>query len=246
MATFRFALEYDGADFCGWQVQAEGTRTVQGTLEAALQQVTGATARVTAAGRTDAGVHAERQVASVTVETGLDPDRLGRALNGVLPHDLTVVDCAAAPDAFHARYGARSKLYCYRIWNGASASPLRRARCYRVAPPLDVEAMRKGAVSLLGTHDFTAFQAAGSPVRSSVRTLTRLDVEGSPRGEIGLWVEANGFLRHMVRNLAGTLIEVGLGRREAASVAELLESRNRQRAGPTAPARALTLVRVDY
>ena len=246
MVTFRLALEYDGADFAGWQIQAEGTRTVQGTLEAALQQVTGATARVTGAGRTDAGVHAERQVASVTLETRLDPERLARALNGVLPHDLSVVDCAAAPDDFHARYGARSKLYCYRIWNGASASPLRRTRCYRVAPPLDVEAMRKGALSLLGTHDFAAFQAAGSQVVSSVRTLTRLDVAGEPRGEIGLWVEGTGFLRHMVRNLAGTLIEVGLGQREAASMAELLESRDRQRAGPTAPAQALTLVRVDY
>ncbi len=246
MVTFRLALEYDGADFAGWQVQAEGTRTVQGTLEAALQQVTGATARVTGAGRTDAGAHAERQVASVTLETGLDPERLARALNGVLPHDLAVVDCATAPADFHARYGARSKLYCYRIWNGVSASPLRRARCYRVAPPLDLEAMRKGALGLLGTHDFAAFQAAGSQVASSVRTLTRLDVAGEPRGEIGLWVEGTGFLRHMVRNLAGTLIEVGLGQREAASMAELLESRDRQRAGSTAPAQALTLVRVDY
>ena len=246
VVTFRFALEYDGADFAGWQVQAEGTRTVQGALEAALQQVTGATARVTGAGRTDAGVHAEWQVASVTVETGLDPERLARALNGVLPHDLAVVDCVTAPDDFHARYAARSKLYCYRIWNGACASPLRRARCYRVAPPLDVEAMRKGALSLLGTHDFAAFQATGSQLGSSVRTLTRLDVTGEPRGEIGLWVEGSGFLRHMVRNLAGTLIEVGLGQRQAASVAELLESRDRQRAGPTAPAQALTLVRVDY
>jgi tRNA pseudouridine38-40 synthase len=246
MPTFRLTLEYDGAGFSGWQVQSQGQRTVQGTLTSALERVTGAPARVTGAGRTDAGVHAEGQVASVTVDTELSAEQLGRALNGVLPDHVAVVACAEAPADFHARYGARSKLYRYAIWNGPVASPLRRARRHRVVPPLDLDAMRKAAADLLGTHDFAAFQAAGSEVESTVRTLTRLDVTGVPRGEIDLWVEGDGFLRHMVRNLAGTLIEVGIGRREAADVARVLGSGDRSQAGPTAPASGLTLVRVEY
>jgi tRNA pseudouridine38-40 synthase len=244
--SFRLTLEYDGRDFAGWQIQAGGQRTVQGTLEEALRRVTGEAVRATGAGRTDAGVHAEAQVVSVALETTLSPERLRRALNGVLPPDLAVRGCDPAPPGFHARYRARSKLYRYRIWNGESRSPLREARWVWVPSALDLGAMRRGASALLGTHDFAAFQAAGSPVRSSVRTLHRLDVEGQPRGEIEVWVEGDGFLRHMVRILAGTLLEVGLGRRDAAGLSAVLAARDRHRAGRTAPARGLALVRISY
>jgi len=244
--TFRLSLEYDGRDFAGWQIQPDGQRTVQGTLHEAFRRVTRREVRVISAGRTDAGVHAEGQVASVVVETELAPDRLRRALNGVLPADLAVWECALAPERFHARYQARSKLYRYRIWNGESRSPLRATRAYHVPSALDVEAMRRAAALLLGTHDFAAFQTAGSAVRSTVRSLERLGVEGEPRGEIDLLVEGDGFLRHMVRILAGTLIEVGLGRRDAAGLRAVLAARERARAGRTAPAQALTLVRVSY
>ncbi len=246
MPTFRLSLEYDGREFAGWQLQRRGQRTVQGTLQEAFQRVTGCEVGVVGAGRTDAGVHAEGQVASVEVETEMAPDRLRRALNGVLPPDLAVWECAQAPEGFHARYQARSKLYCYRIWNGESGSPLRAARAHHVPKALDVEAMRRAAALLLGTHDFAAFRAAGSSVRSTVRTLERLEVEAEPRGEIRILVEGDGFLRQMVRILAGTLIEVGLGRRDAAGLTAVLAARERSRAGRTAPAQALTLVRVSY
>jgi tRNA pseudouridine38-40 synthase len=247
VATFRLTLEYDGAGFEGWQVQPRGRRTVQGTLEEALAQVTGVRGvRLIGAGRTDAGVHAEAQVAGFVLATERTPERLGRALNGVLPEDLAVVACEAAPEGFHARYDARGKLYRYRIWNGAARSPLRAARSHWVASALDLAAMAEAAAALRGRHDFASFQAAGSDVRSTERTLTRLDVEGAPRGEIDLHVAGDGFLRHMVRILAGTLIDVGRGRTPAAAVAGILAARDRARAGRTAPAGGLTLVRVEY
>lgn len=245
MARFRLTLEYDGAGFAGWQVQPGGLRTVQGVLGAALERIAGHACRPAGASRTDAGVHAEGQVASVELETGLDAERLRRALNGVLPRDLAVVDAAEVGPGFHARRAARSKLYRYRIWNGASPSPLRAAWTHRVFTPLDLAAMRRAAAHLLGSHDFRSFQAARSAPGPTLRTLARVDVDGEVRGEVRLWVEGDAFLRHMVRILAGTLVEVGLGRRSADALPALLAARDRSQAGPTAPARGLCLVRVD-
>ena len=246
MPKFRLTLEYDGAGFAGWQVQAAGQRTVQGELEAALARVAGHPCRVAGASRTDSGVHAEGQVASVVLGTGLGAEELRRAANGVLPRDLALIAAAEVADSFHARRSARAKLYRYRIWNGASPSPLRAARTHRVFTPLDLAAMRRGAEALLGTHDFCAFQAAGSAARSTVRTLRGLAVEGEAGEEVRLLVEGDAFLRHMVRILAGTLVEIGIGRRDPAGIPALLASCERSRAGPTAPARGLCLVRVDY
>jgi tRNA pseudouridine38-40 synthase len=243
--TFRLTLEYDGAQFLGWQAQRAGQRTVQTTLESAIAQVTGQRVRVQGSGRTDAGVHAEGQVAALRVETSLSPERLRLALNGVLPGDLVVLALEAAPEGFDPRSAARSKLYRYALWNGPSRSPLRAPRALCLQRPLDVAAMREGATALLGTHDFRSFQAAGSNVTSSVRTLLRIDILGESGGAIDLLFEGTGFLRHMVRNLVGSLIEVGSGRRRADELAAVLAARDRQRAGPTAPAHALTLVRVD-
>jgi tRNA pseudouridine38-40 synthase len=191
-------------------------------------------------------VHAEGQVAGAWVETELSPPQLARALNGVLPPDLAVVACEPAPEGFHPRYAARAKLYRYRIWNGACRSPLRQARVHWVRTPLDVAAMRAAAALRVGTHDFASFQAAGSDVATSVRSLTRLEVSGEAGGDVEIEVQGDGFLRHMVRILAGTLIDVGLGRRAATSIPALLAARDRSRAGRTAPAQALTLVRVEY
>jgi tRNA pseudouridine38-40 synthase len=151
------------------------------------------------------------------------------------------------PDAFHARRDARSKLYRYRLWTGPTRSPLRDRTALWVPPgALDVPAMRAAAQALLGTHDFTSFRAAGSAVPTSVRCITRAEVAGDHGGEVTLDFEASGFLRHMVRNLAGTLLEVGQGRRPADSIAALIAARDRGLAGPTAPARGLTLIRVRY
>lgn len=246
MPSFRLTLEYDGRDFAGWQVQPGGRRTVQGTLEAAVQRITGHAVRVAGASRTDAGVHAEGQVAGLRVPTRLGADGLARALNGVLPRDLTVVAAAIAPESFDARRDARSKLYRYAIWNGAAPSPLRAGRSLRVERRLDLAAMREAAALLRGTHDFASFQAARSGGQTTVCTLSRLDVTLVAPGELALFVEGDGFLRHMVRILAGTLVEVGRGRRPAGGLPAVLVARDRRAAGPTAPARALTLVRVFY
>lgn len=220
--------------------------TVQGTLEAAIERVTGQSVRVVGSGRTDAGVHAEAQVASVRLETALAPERLRRALNGVLPRSVAVLEVARAPDGFHARRDARSKVYRYGLWNGPVRSPLRAARSLHVERPLDLVALRRAARDLVGCHDFAAFQAAGSQVRTTRRTLLAVAAPGEPGAAIALRFEGTGFLRHMVRNLVGTLLEVGAGRRDPASLPALLASRDRALAGPTAPAHALVLEAVRY
>ena len=253
MPNFRLTLEYDGSGFAGWQLQPAGVRTVQGELETAITRITGEPARVLGAGRTDAGVHAEGQVASVRLATRLAVADLARALNAVLPSDLAVVSADVVAEDFHARHHARSKLYRYRIWNGARPSPLRAASHWRVKPPLDAAAMQAGAQRLLGEHDFASFQATGSDVTSTRRTLTRCDVERGAggdetgaRGEIVIHVEGSGFLRHMVRILAGTLVQVGSGLRTPESLTAVLAAADRRAAGPTAPPQGLTLVRVSY
>jgi len=246
MTTFRFTLEYDGTEFEGWQSQPEGHRTVQDTLEAALRSVTGKSVRVIGAGRTDAGVHAEGQVAGAEIETSMACSELQRALNTVLPRDLAVVGLVEQPSGFHAQHHARSKLYRYRIWNGSWPSPLRARRSHWLRSPLDVAAMREAERCFEGRHDFASLQAVGSDVHDTVRTLHRVEVLGSPGGEVYVEVEGSGFLRHMVRNLVGVLLEVGRGRLEPAAVPSLLAARDRGAAPATAPARGLTLVRVDF
>lgn len=246
MATLRLTLEYDGTGFEGWQAQPAGRRTVQGVLEAALRSVSGRPVRAVGAGRTDAGVHAEGQVASLELSTRLGPETLLRAIDARLPLDLAVRELAPAPPGFHARRDATAKLYRYRIWNGPVRSPLRARYALHVPRPLDAEAMRRAAALLRGRHDFASFQAAGSGVATTVRSLPRLELLGRSGGELALEVEGSGFLRHMVRNLVGTLLEVGRGRRDPEGMSALLAARDRRRAGPTAPAHGLTLVRVDY
>jgi tRNA pseudouridine38-40 synthase len=244
--NYRFTLEYDGAGFRGWQAQAGGQRTVQDEFEAAIERVTGQRLRVAGAGRTDAGVHAQGQVASARISTQLSPSVLKRALNQCMPRDLAVVDAERVADDFHARFSAVGKLYCYRVWNAETRSPLRSARTHWVARTLDVAAMSRAAEAFWGRHDFAALQAAGSDVESTLRTVKRLEIALETPGELVFWAEADGFLRHMVRNLVGTLLEVGSGRRPVESMTELLACGDRRRAGPTAPAAGLTLVRVFY
>jgi len=243
--NWRLLVEYDGTDFEGWQLQP-GVRTVQGALEDAFARLVGRRVVVYGAGRTDAGVHAVGQVAHVHAETRHAPDVLLRALNALLPRDVAVRTLAPAPEDFDARRDARSKLYVYRIWTGATRSPLHERWSHALAAPLDLPALRAGAAPLLGTHDFSSFRAAGSRGRTSVRTLTRIEAGGGLGGELSLAFEGSGFLRHMVRNLVGTLLEVARGRRPPDWISEVLAARDRRVAGPTAPARGLTLMRVDY
>ncbi len=246
MGHFRLLIEYDGHDFEGWQVQPDGKRTLQGCLIDAIETISGKTSRVTGSGRTDSGVHAEGQVVSALIDTHLSPGELLRALNGNLPRDMVILDVERSAPKFDARRDPVSKLYRYAIWNSPLRSPLRVRRFAHIPIPLDVGPMVRAAEDLVGTHDFRCFQAAGSGVEETVRSIYRLDVIGRSGDEIAIEVRGSGFLRHMVRNIAGTLIEVGRGRRSPESMRELIEARNRDLAGPTAPAEGLTLISVEY
>jgi tRNA pseudouridine38-40 synthase len=246
VTNFRFVLEYDGSDFEGWQAQPEGHRTVQGCLGDALAKIVGGPVSLRGSGRTDAGVHAAAQVANARLETRLDVAELQRALNGTLPSDIAVLHVDVVPDAFDARRDTLGKRYRYRVWNGCVRSPLRERDHWWVRDALDLTAMRAAAERVRGEHDFASFQAAGSNVRTTRRTLTRADVEGRSGGEVGLVFEGDGFLRYMVRNLVGTLVEVGRGRLAAGALDEILAACDRAAAARTAPAAGLVLEAVHY
>lgn len=245
MRTLRITLAYDGTDFLGWQLQARG-RTVQGELEAALARITGAPVRVAGAGRTDAGVHAFGQVASLRSETAIPAAKLRLGLDSLTPDDLVILDVADAAPEFHARHSARGKLYWYRVRNDPLPSPFHRRWAWHVRTPLDRRAMRAAADQLLGTHDFSSFRLAGCDARTPIRELRRLDLVEREDGLLQLELEASAFLRGMARAVAGTLVEVGLGRLSPAAMPEILAARNRAAAGRTAPAHGLYLVHVHY
>jgi len=245
LPNWRVVVEYDGTAFEGWQRQAGAARTVQGVLEQALARLAEGPVAVIGAGRTDAGVHAEGQVANARAATRLAAAALERAWNALLPPDVAVRELSPAPPEFHARRAARSKRYAYRLWTGPVRSPLRARNALWKRPPLDLPAMRAGAAALVGRHDFASFCAAGGAARGTVRTITRAEWIGAVGGDLRFEVEGPGFLRHMVRNLVGSLLEVGRGRRPPAWIAGLLAARDRTLAGPTAPARGLTLISVD-
>ena len=244
MRTLKLTLAYDGTRYVGWQRQAEG-ESIQGVLEDALARFEGNPVTVHGAGRTDAGVHALGQVASVQLTCGHDVDTLTRALNAQLPEDLRVRVIEEAPPGFHARFSARAKTYRYQIRNGRVASPFDRAYVWHLPERLDAAAMRCAAHTLVGRHDFSAFQSIGTQVPDSIRTITASDVRSE--GDLLLYeVTADGFLRHMVRAIVGTLVEIGRGWRTPESIATLLANGVRAEAGATAPPHGLFLVRVDY
>jgi tRNA pseudouridine38-40 synthase len=244
MPTLKLTLQYDGTNYVGWQRQPNGT-SIQELIERALEPIEGKPVTIIGAGRTDAGVHAMGQVASVRLASTLDPATLGRALNAALPEDIRVVQVERVSPDFNARFSATGKVYEYRVYAGAFVPPFERRYAWHVPQPLDVARMRSAASALVGTHDFSAFRAAGSDAATSERTLHRLDLSADlPR--LMLVAAGDGFLRHMVRTIVGTLVEVGLGRRSVESVAAALASRDRAQAGPTAPAHGLFLVKVEY
>jgi tRNA pseudouridine38-40 synthase len=255
MSSFKLTLAYDGTAFVGWQRQPSG-ESIQGWLEAVLEKIDKRPVPVAGAGRTDAGVHARGQVASVTLTRDIDPVTLRRALNANLPAAIRVVDVARAPAGFHARFAASTKIYQYRIWNAEVLDPFERPFVWHVpAPSLDAEAMDAAARLLEGTHDFSSFQGAGATTSTAVRTVFSSRVTRPAAASSGAGgappllvydVHGTGFLKHMVRSIAGTLVEVGRGRREPGSIADILAKRARAGAGETAPPSGLFLVRVVY
>jgi tRNA pseudouridine38-40 synthase len=242
--NIKLLVAYDGTAYRGWQVQASGN-TIQGTIEKTLRRILGHGARLTGSGRTDAGVHAAGQVANFRTEKDLACHELLRALNALLPPDIRVLRATDAPPAFHARTWALSKAYDYHIFNGQVLPPhLRFTYCHEKTP-LDLEAMRDAAQRFAGTHDFSSFCSAGSTVKNRVRSvlLSRMTGRGA---RLRYRIRADGFLWHMVRNIAGTLMEVGKGKMPPDRIPLLISKKDRRAAGPTAAPQGLTLTKVYY
>jgi tRNA pseudouridine38-40 synthase len=242
--NIKLTLAYDGSAFQGWQTQATG-RTVQGVLEEALAKILGGAPRTIAAGRTDAGVHALGQVANVRTSSTITAEALKRALNALLPEDLVVKAVMDVRDDFHARYLAKSKRYVYIIDASPDPSPFLSRYSLKVDYPLDMPSMQHAAGCFIGEHDFASFMAAGSPVKSSIRqvTVSELALKGDRLYYI---IEGSGFLRHMVRNIVGTLLMVGRGNLRPEDISVIIASRDRSKAGPTAPPQGLYLAAVNY
>ena len=245
MPRYRILVEYDGGPFVGWQAQANGP-SVQSALEEAVFRFCGERARVQGAGRTDAGVHAEGQVAHLDLEGARPPNVLRDAVNhhlGALP--VCVLDAEEAAPDFHARFSATGRAYRYRILNRRAPPALDRGRVWHVGTPLDAEAMGEAARRLLGRHDFSSFRSSECQADSPVRTLDRLDVRREGE-EVVLYAEARSFLHHQMRIIAGTLREAGIGKRTPDDVSAALKAASRPAAGPTAPPHGLCLTRVRY
>jgi len=248
--NYKLLIQYDGTDFHGWQIQ-EGRRTVQGELTRALSLIDGRSVNVHGSGRTDAGVHAEGQVASVEVEREITAEKLRAAINGNIGRDVRVLTVETVADDFHARYSAIEKTYVYRIVNGPVISPFWWRYVHHEGRALDLEQMRAGARLFRGRHDWTAFSAAQSDVEDRVRTVTEVEIlerpdERSQAALIEIRVSAEGFLRYMVRAMAGTLTALGRGELDLDSISQALETGNRPLAAVTAPACGLTLLHVRY
>lgn len=248
--NYKLLLQYDGTDFHGWQIQDE-LRTVQGELTQALSLLDGRSVNVHGSGRTDSGVHAEGQVASVEIQREISTAKLRAAINGNIGRDVRVLSVETAADDFHARYSALEKTYVYRVVNGPVISPFWWRYAHHEGRALDLESMQRGAELFCGKHDWTAFSAAQSDVEDRVRTVTGLDVsvradERSRGTLIEIRVSAKGFLRYMVRAIAGTLLALGRGELDREAVIEALETGNRPTAAVTAPACGLTLLSVRY
>lgn len=247
MRNIKLTIAYDGTAYHGFQEQrGTGLPTVQEELEKCLSGLSGRKVQVIGAGRTDAGVHARGQVINFDARGwNIPTDRIPLALNGTLPGDIAVLDARDVPDDFHARFSARSKEYRYSIHNSRIPDPFLKRYSYFFPRPLDLEGMRAAAEHLKGRHDFSAFKAEGTPVKSAVRTLYDIRIEG-----IGNMVElvflGDGFLHHMVRIITGTLLEVGLKKLAPGAIPEILSSGDRARAGPTAPPQGLCLMEVFY
>ena len=238
----KITLEYDGTDYAGWQVQPDVV-TLQGTVEEALDKILKEPTRVHGSGRTDAGVHAAGQVAHFETSSRMTPDEFERALNGLLPDDVRVLEAEEAPAGFHSRYSAQSRTYRYAV--SFVDSVFTRRHAHYEAAPLDVAAMRQAAAALVGEHDFAAFGNLSDDYDSTTRRVTEIRVEETLTG-LEIYVTANAFLYKMVRNVVGTLLRVGRGELAPEDVGRLLAGKERAEVGTPAPPQGLTLIRVAY
>ena len=248
MRTFKLTLSYDGTNYAGWQIQSNA-ESIQSSLERALSMIAGSEVRVVGSGRTDAGVHALAQVASCRLDTRLTCEELLRAINGNLPIDIRVTEVQHAVDDFHALRDAVRKSYRYVIQDGRIHDVFQRGHCWFVPGELDVSSMQRAGSYLTGRHDFASFQSAGSQRATTVREVYELDIRRRKGGQdcfIDFDISANGFLYNMVRNIVGTLVEVGRGANNPEWVQVVLPALDRQAAGPTAPSQGLFLMRVNY
>ncbi|HYP50426.1 MAG TPA: tRNA pseudouridine(38-40) synthase TruA [Pyrinomonadaceae bacterium] len=248
--NYKLLIQYDGTDFHGWQIQ-EGQRTVQGELTRVLSLLEGANVQVSGSGRTDAGVHAEGQVASVKLSKFFEPEKLRAAVNGNLRRDVRVLKVEKAADDFHARFSATGKTYVYRIINAPVLSPFWARYAVLESRPLNLTEMQNAAQAFLGIHDWTAFSAASAEAENRVREITELTIETrwdarASAAFFDITVSAEGFLRYMVRSIVGTLLEVGREEKSVETVQEAILTGNRFLVGATAPAHGLTLLKVDY
>ena len=246
MRNLRLEIEYDGSNYAGWQIQPKGRgKTIQAVIEKTLRKILQEKIKLIASGRTDAGVHARAQVANFFTSSRINLSRLKIAVNGLLPEDVKVIRLSEEDSRFHSRFKAKSKVYRYTILNRDYSSPLLRNTVYFYPHPLNIKFMQEEALSLLGRHDFSAFCAARGKEKNPVKTIKKLSIINK-KNFIYIDIEADGFLYNMVRNIVGTLIEIGKGSILKGSLKKILLSRKRTLAGPTIPARGLCLLEVKY
>jgi tRNA pseudouridine38-40 synthase len=245
MKNFKITIEYDGDAYHGWQRQAL-ERTIQCEIKNALAAMTGSSISVTGSGRTDAGVHALNQTANFRCDTSLGPEVFLKGLNSLLPEDIVITSCERVHEKFHARYDAKSKIYHYRILNRPLPAAISRQYAWHIRKTLDLNAMRNALRCVVGRHDFKAFEGSGSPRADSVRCIVTADLVRADDDYVVLKLEGNGFLKFMVRNIVGTLVDVGLGKITPDDFRQIFASKDRNLAGITAPARGLFLMEVKY
>lgn len=245
MRNIRILIEYDGTNYHGWQVQPNAV-SIQETIQDRLRTITQEDVRVIASGRTDAGVHAVGQVAHFHTDSRLHLNDIQRGLNGLLPADIAVKRICEVDKDFHARYSAKNKKYRYVIFNDRFPSPLCRNFSWHIPFKLDVDEMKKALQCLIGRHDFSSFKASGCNSRTSIREVLSVSLGKNPRGFVIFEIEANAFLKQMVRNIVGTMVDVGQGKSRASLFEEIFQSGDRKRAGRTAPPQGLFLVKVEY
>jgi tRNA pseudouridine38-40 synthase len=242
--NIRLIVAFDGTPYCGWQIQAD-KETVQGTLTAAIEHIAGERVSLIGSGRTDSGTHARRLVASFKTVSRIPPAALVRALNSDLPPDIRILSARVVSPSFHARHSARRKIYRYQIYRGAVLPPHLAREHYHYPWPLDVAAMQAAAPQFVGEHDFAGFASKSGSGRDTVRQIYRCELKSAAL-RLVLIVEGNGFLQHMVRNIVGTILEIGRGRLNPGDIETIFHKRDRTLAGPTAPAHGLILMRVVY